>query len=279
MRMSNVRAMIHLIVNEAISSVPSQSEEIEASSDPMLNLFMALGYSKYQYPYAVWLKSLYQLEGQWQIMTPIFWEASHNDAFLLSAGEMFESLGSALTPYFEVIQKDVESLGGMLIQHNAWTWLLYLPNAPLIEAAYPQSLLNQSLKSHLSALDPQGYWQRYLTEIQMLLEQFSFYQTKPILNGVWIWGQAAPIQTHHTIYLNQANLLPFLSQLGQAQMIDNDQSRFKTPSVIYLDKPQMNITQILSKITLPYRYYGTNMGYLLKKKSIMQWILQKLGRN
>lgn len=136
---------------------------------------------------------LHQLEGQWQVVSPIHWQATHNDAMIIACGDMLQLSEAQSRQWFDVFAQFLNDGQTTLYYHDAYTWLIQKKAAPPLHAKPASLLLQQSLTPHLKALDSTGFWQRLITEVQMLFSQHALNAQQlegfPI-NGIWIWGVA-----------------------------------------------------------------------------------------
>ncbi len=77
--------------------------------------------------------------------------------------------------------------------HDYQGWLLAVPERPAISTTPPSAMFKQSLFPFLPKGVSQLFWQRLLTEIQMVLHQCSINikrntQGKPSVDCLWFWG-------------------------------------------------------------------------------------------
>lgn len=134
---------------------------------------------------------LHNLEGSWQVVSPICWQATHNDAMIIACGDTLQLSEEQSRQWFDVLARFLNDGQTTLGYHDAYTWLMQHKTAPILNAKPASLLLQQSLTPHLQTLDSTGFWQRFLTEVQMLFSQQALSQERlgeyPI-NGVWIWN-------------------------------------------------------------------------------------------
>lgn len=127
------------------------------------------------------------LQGNWLIVTPVHWQATHNDAIIMFCGDdlnLSEHQGREL---FQEFADFVEGDGMKSHYHDACTWLIQTDGKPSINSVNPHDILNKSIGPYLKSLDSTHFWQRFITEIQMLFSGSSRHQSK--VNGVWVWGE------------------------------------------------------------------------------------------
>ena len=137
------------------------------------------------------LRRLHGLEGDWLIVSPIYWEATHNDAMIMACGEMLDLSDEESRQWFAALAKFLVNDKVTLHYHDANTWLIQFDECPPINAKPVHSLLQQSMMQQLAALDPTLFWSRFLTENQMFFSEHPLNKARtgryPV-NGVWIWG-------------------------------------------------------------------------------------------
>jgi hypothetical protein len=174
-----------VVVNsDFVSKVP---HPIIHRHDYYQNVLIALGYSENQPPVADLLRLHHGLQGEWLVASPIQWKATHNDAMLIACDAQLSLNEKEGQRLFEIFSKFAEEEGMQTFFHNKTTWLLQCDDKPPISALPVQGILHQSLFPQLKSLDGSAFWQRFITETQMLFgSQMSGGQTS--VNGVWIWG-------------------------------------------------------------------------------------------
>lgn len=156
------------------------------------HLLRCCGYPLHQPPVGALLAKQHGFTaGRWLVVSPIHWQATHNDAMITASGAALNLSEASARLMFKEIAAFLAQDGMRLIYHTDDLWLLDCGEAPPVGAARPvNQLLHQSLMPHLTSLGPDGFWQRLMTEIQMLLmskkEKLALYEGE--VNGVWFWG-------------------------------------------------------------------------------------------
>lgn len=167
--------MYHLIINSNKNYDLARAKCISITRPLYYNYLTSLGYSSYEMPYGNTLAALIDLPGEWFVLSPINWHASHNDAYI-------SSCTSDSKKSFQKVAAFLEQDGFKLHYYNKDIWLCSKNKAkPSFRAKAIYDISAQSMMPQLAELDISGYWQRVLTEIQMLLIDNE-------LNGVWCWG-------------------------------------------------------------------------------------------
>ena len=131
---------------------------------------------------AALLAKSHELSGEWVIVSPVHWEAGHQDAVMTSRE-------SATREQFDAFQAFVAEVGMELYYHDAETWLLNAKTVSLPDMPPLETVLNISMRPLLENLRKQPDWLRFLTEAQMFLSAYQMaHPDKTVINGVWLWG-------------------------------------------------------------------------------------------
>ncbi len=180
-----------VVIDSTSDAVPFKSTPLFTQGCYSLNLLACLGYSADNSPLGNFLKLYHQLEGQWLIVSPIHWQATHNDALIVAADTDLHLDENEARSWYKALVSFFKTYQAELIYHDTTHWLLKADGLPAISSKSLNTILHQSLMPVLSAMDKTFFWQRLLTESQMYLSNHplnSQRQDKPI-NGVWVWGQ------------------------------------------------------------------------------------------
>jgi len=128
--------------------------------------------------------------GAWLIVSPVHWEATHNNAMMVAAGEGLELSDEASKKLYTAFAAFLAEDNIQLHYCNASTWLLLCERevAPKTQPLY--IALQSSMHALLASLKSTPFWLRFMTESQMFLSgQVQGDAAYPI-NGVWIWPAA-----------------------------------------------------------------------------------------
>lgn len=174
-----------IILNSIYKDTPAQP--IIGYNDYFVNILVNIGYPVDQVPVADLLRHLHGLDGEWLVVSPVNWQATHNDSMLVAAGHDFAIGHDYAKELYARLAKFVAVEGMHLHFHDAHTWLLQMHNKPKINAKPVNYLLHRSLMPELEGLDKSLFWQKFLTECQMLFNDLQPDVLYPI-NGVWVWG-------------------------------------------------------------------------------------------
>lgn len=198
---------------------------LKSSGSYYTNVLMRLGFEESNPPVADLLRQYHHLEGEWIIASPIHWEATHNDAMITSVGSALSLNQEAHALYLKVADF-LNHYGFESFYHDPTTWLFRIDNQPSIQTSSIYFLLHQSIQSTLMQLDSSLFWQRLITELQMLFSAPLEYQLNENerVNGVWFWGNGLfqsnfsfDIFTDDEVLLNltspQLSIQPFSTDL------------------------------------------------------------------
>ncbi|QMT60400.1 hypothetical protein [Legionella sp. PC997] len=177
---------MHVVINSECSSIPEYAKPLNSERNVLLNFLLCLGYDSTNPPYADLLRQHHNLEGEWFVLTPVYWEATHNDAMIVALGSELHLEESEAKSWFLLFSDYLAKEGVSLYYHNSETWLINNKKNAL-NAKPPHHLLHQSLMPQLAQLDNTMYWQKFITESQML---FSSKPNQSLANGLWTWSSA-----------------------------------------------------------------------------------------
>ncbi|PWY54389.1 hypothetical protein DGG96_17070 [Legionella qingyii] len=177
---------MYVVINSECSSIPERAKPLNSEGNALLNFLLCLGYDPIDPPYADLLRQYHNLEGEWVVLTPVYWEATHNDAMIVALGGELQLEEHEAKSWFDLFSEYLAEEDVVLHYHNAQTWLLNNKKYSL-HAKPPHHLLHQSLMPELAQLDNTMYWQRFITESQML---FASKPNQSLANGLWTWSSA-----------------------------------------------------------------------------------------
>lgn len=158
-----------------------------------LNALLCLGGDSQYPPLADLLCAYHRLEGTWLIASPIHWQATHNDALISAGGEELLLSEEEARLWFAAVAEFLQPEGFTAVYHHTTLWLFRLNQQPDLISPSLQAVMHQSMMPILITLDPSLFWQRLLTEVQMVMSQHELNQyrantAKPAINGLWFWG-------------------------------------------------------------------------------------------
>lgn len=132
--------------------------------------------------------------GEWWLrVDPAEMQADQATVYLL-ATEHFDLTDAETSELLATLNPLLQQDGLQLLASNPQRWYLKLPEEPGMQTIAPEQLLGKSIKSYLSLGERQAYWRRLFSELQFLLYQHPVNQrrqrqNKPLINGVWFWGE------------------------------------------------------------------------------------------
>lgn len=206
-----------IVINAELASVIENNTTIPSYANFYHNFLACLGYPVDAPPVAQLLSRYHNLQGEWLIISPVHWQATHNDAMIIASGDQLQLSQQESLFWFEQLQTFLAVENMQLHFHDATTWLLQYDGKPSINAKPLYAVQHKSLLPELKTLDNTFYWQRFITENQMFFNTHSLSKVRNSLypiNGVWLWGNGAlkekksiPIICHDTKLLKLADLL------------------------------------------------------------------------
>lgn len=252
-----------VIFNSDVASAPEGTMPIEHFGQYHHQLLACLGYNETAPPVADLLRRYHDLDGHWLIASPINWLASHNDAMIMASGPALQLTDDESRLWFDVLADFLKNDPIKLYYHDAHTWLIQPSEYVPIQSRPVHTLLQQSMMSQLHGLDATFFWQRFITENQMLFSEHPLNQTRAgrhTVNGVWIWGDgqlnapsSVPIVYDDEVGARFANILSTRTsayQVGQ---------KYSKETILLLSTPRE-----FKQHTV--RWYWNNIAYVSKKK-------------
>lgn len=237
-----------------------------------VNLLTCLGYSADFPPVADLLRKLHGLDGIWWILSPIHWQATHNDAMIVACDEQLPLSDEESRQWFAALTEFLAQDDVKLHYHDAYTWLIQFKGAVSFDAKPVSALLQQSILPHLKALDPTSFGQRFITENQMFFSQHRLNKARsdhyPI-NGIWIWGGGvfASASLKSVIAMDE-------TAFHLASIVSTNVSRYQTGQTIANDAVILSSAEIFDRNLLKKRtihWYWNNMTYTTKSKN---WLMK-----
>jgi hypothetical protein len=178
---------MHLVINSECQQIPEKAAPLTFEGNALLHFLLSLSYDAEDPPLADLLRQYHHLEGEWFVLTPIHWQATHNDAMIAAFGAQLQLKEAEAKGWFDFFSEYLAQEGITLYYHDAYTWLLCTPQNHPLNAKPVHHLIHQSLMPQLAQMDKTLYWQKLITEFQMLCASKSH---DSLMNGLWIWGGA-----------------------------------------------------------------------------------------
>lgn len=257
---------LDIIVNDVINEMPLKSKPLITQGSALLNLLCSLDYEPAAAPLGELLALYQELNADdWLVVTPVHWEATHNDAMIETQGPDLLLSEEESHGYFNTVKNFLKQDELILYYYNAYTWLVKVNNKPRLTSKPPHFLLNQSLMPIFSQLSDQSYWQKLLTELQMLLSSHPINQQRinqPSVNGLWFYGGGKFIlPTNKTILTDDEQLMDCFPD--RVKRI-NFNEPLKNNTVIFIQDSGNLALDVLSRY--PVRWFWNNTAYSMPKK-------------
>lgn len=265
-----------LIINSRCSSIEEAQQQLPSQGSWQLNLLACLGYDVENPPLATLLSQHHDLHGDWVVVSPVFWEASHNNAMITASGEQLSASEEDLTACFHQYADFLHAAGMALYYHDQYTWLLSAPNKARLQAKPVLQMIHRPLINELSLLDETLFWQKLLTESQMFFASKQHHS----INGVWFWGTGILANKKNRSICTTEDYLSVcqccstsVSLYGPEIMLqDFDTVLIKDRSVLTAEHQQK-----LKKI--PVNYYWNDSGYSLAPRSLISRLWRKFAHD
>jgi hypothetical protein len=234
---------------EVIINASRQADKTQIESMAVVRLLKAFAYVDDALPVAELLARYHGLSGVWTVLSPVHWEATHNDALMMLSGGDSRDL-------FDAFQSFLAEENMQLYYHDATTWLLQCNAHPLPHTKPLHAVLQQSMRPILKSLETEPFWLRFLTEAQMFLSGHQH-----AINGVWFWGESpchAPYNKPLVVYGDDA-------WLAALQLISTDVSmyqagmKFRKQSICFMpaDLPD-DVNALASDLSQQQVYWSWN---------------------
>ncbi len=270
-----------IVINDELASIIENTTTIPSFGNFYHHLLACLGYPYDAPPVADLLRRYHHLEGEWIVISPVHWQATHNDAMIVASGAQLQLSQQESLLWFEQLKEFVASENMQLYFHDAGTWLLQCADKPSIHAKPVSIIQHKSLLPELKNLDNTFYWQRFITENQMFFNTHSLNKDRADLypiNGVWLWGggflkekMSIPIICHDAELHELADLLSKDVTDSQALI---GQKKHSVQLFMNLNQHDYQVLQKqVQKNTI--RCFWNNGAYQSKSKN---WISRFIGR-
>lgn len=252
-----------VVINSDCNSIPEQSISLVSEGRAILNFLLSLGYDSINPPLADVLKRYHHLEGDWLILSPVYWQVTHNDAMIVATNKELQCDEKESKYWFKLYADYLAEESISLFYHDAETWLLHAANKPHITAKPVQQLINRSLMPELAQLDSTMYWQKFFTESQMF---FASHSDKSAINGVWVWGGAPLLSKKPMVVCADEQLISIAKICVDNATLYNPSLSLNQYSILlisHLDVLSKEHQEELKKMSV--RWYWNNSAYILRK--------------
>jgi hypothetical protein len=178
--------MLHVIVDDVFLQPKDLGKDFYSFQTWQMNVMNAINHSK---GIAKFIAAQHGLpEGNWHLVRPIYWQATHNDVFITADCETGFT-DKHLQHYFEVFQGFLERDEVLVHRLKNNLWLFDAQELPSIHSVSLTDVMHQSLYTIVKQMPIE--WQTWFTEIQMLFHGLPTSGPYPV-NGVWVWGGGEP---------------------------------------------------------------------------------------
>jgi hypothetical protein len=251
-----IEARMDLIINTDCPSLPLKAKRLTSQGSVPLNLLESLNYSCAYPPLAELLRIAHDLSGRWVVLTPVHWQATSHDVHLQDL-----NLSEQESRYwFDKLAAHV-AIDGMILHFDGpYTWLFSADNKPPLNASPPLQLLQHPLSTQLRSLDESNYWQRFLTECQML---FAASSHNSLVNGVWAFGDGQLREKRGTAYVDQAFMSLAQACFASVELY-HPEVRLKNDQTVIIENVQSLSQKHQNSLhLLPTHWYWNNHAYAL----------------
>lgn len=259
-----------VIINADADCLPPGSKQLVTQFNYLLNVMSSLGFQEESPPVADFLRQIHKLGGEWLVVEPVYWEASHNDAMIVAAGNQLHLTDDESRLLFKDIASFLAEDGLPLYYHNAYTWLVNVEGKKKISSKPASLMLHQSMMSVIKSMDDTMFWQRLMTELQMYLSTHPCNQrdtcTFPI-NGFWFYGSGVfKFANNKKIVTDDEQLLAVFP--SNMKRLSFDEPILNHSMLVINDYQNINMDILLSAIgNQPVRWFWNNIAYSTPRKN------------
>lgn len=252
---------MHVVIDSDCNSIPEKKSPLHSEGNVLLNFLLSLGYEPTNPPYADLLRRYHNLEGEWFIVTPVHWEATHNDAMIVASARDLQLEESESRSWFDLFSQYLAEDETVLYYHDAETWLLNTNKKYSLNAKPPHHLLHQSLMPELIQLDNSMHWQKFITESQML---FASKPNESLINGLWVWGNAKLNEKKTLNICVDTHLFSFATLCSTQVTVYSPEIKLKDFQILLLSEFSILSKQHQEELNkMPVHLYWNNTAYLM----------------
>ena len=261
-----------VVINSESTLVPTGSQVMLNQGHFYQHLLACLGYPLEAPPVADLLRRYHGLSGEWLVVSPIHWVATHNDAMIDASGETLQLTEKDSRAFFAALTEFVAQDNMKTHYHDAHHWLIQSEHHPTIHAKPVNMLSHHSLMPEIQSLDTTFFWQRFITENQMFFSQHGLNRERIDscqINGVWVWGSGALNTSQDREIIADELMLPWAAYLSTQVRRYEVPLQYSHPNAVLLFN-EMNPTT-LSKLEHQLKrnttcWYWNNETYVTKPK-------------
>ncbi len=248
-----------VVINTDSAAIPQEAKPLVSQGSALLNLLDCLNYDPYDPPLADLLKSHHHLQGEWIILSPIYWQATHNDALIVAAGQALQLDESDAKSQFNELATYLAVENKVLYYHDANTWLMQDNKEHFLQAKPVHQLIGKSLMPELAQLGDTLFWQKLLTESQML---FASTTKKSSINGVWPWGGAMLAEKSNQAICADSEFFSIAKECSDRVTLYNPSLKLKEYDVLLISELSVLTDSHQDELKkLPVQWYWNNMAY------------------
>ncbi|MFY7698416.1 MAG: hypothetical protein ACOVQX_06380 [Legionella sp.] len=257
-----------IIIDAELAIPPKDCLRLANHHDIHINLLIALSYHADQIPLADLLRQCHALPGEWLLVSPIHWQVTHNDAMIVACEQQLQLSEREARLWFDVFAAYVAHEHMTVVFHHPYLWLLRVTDKPKITAKPVYHLIGASLSREIECIDRSHYWQRLMTEVQMLFSAHPLNtarQPYPI-NGVWLWGNGELSLSTRTI-ITDKNLINLARLVSHKVQFYHDDNKFSCDDILLLQS--VTSDQLKGLRTSLHKqnvcWYWNNIAYSCKR--------------
>lgn len=255
-----------VVINSEIKTLPPDVEEIKGQRHFYLNFLYSLGFSEQQLPLAQLLSQLHHLTGEWLVLSPVHWQATHNDAMIIACDDELGLTAQESRQWFNELATFLKYDGFEMVYHDTNCWLLSKNAKPDPKVKTVYQMLHRSMMPELSVMDDSFFWQQFITETQMFfssnpMNQKRMDEHKLTINGVWVWGGGALNPSQKTVYTSE-NLASLARLCSENVSIYTAESRLKQIDCLLVNNHQdIDPHHLTAMKRHLIRWYWNNYSY------------------
>lgn len=260
--------MVNIVIDATLENALTSAQVLQGKSNFYHNALASLGFANNsQAPIADWLRMCHGLSEQYVVATPIHWQASHNNAMIVACGSQLGLGEDKSHELFERFASFAAEANLRTYYHDANTWLLQCDNKPPLTSPSPYLMVHHPITLHLRAMDDSLYWQRWITELQML---FSSPAAEEVMNGVWLWG-SGKVQEYSAkkppILVNSERLFD-LAKILSAHVAYYSVEKLTSRTVVWVESLSSVELESMRTATSAYavNWYWNNQAYHTQAK-------------
>ena len=252
-----------LVINSSSEVVPPAEEVLVTQGGFYLNALAVMGYDPNYPPLGDLLRRTKLLQGQWMLVSPMHWEATHNDAMIVASGDELGLDDQYSRIWFAEISQFLAENNLPMVYIDAHNWLINVDKRPPINSPSVRSVQHQSLMPVLKAMDESMYWQRLFTEIQMFMSSHPLNSRRDLdlpVNGLWFWGAGCLSDTTDQTIMTAD---PVIQDIYKDCLPLDWQSRVDSKAVILIHQFEPSLLPVLMQFTKmqTVRWYWNNTAY------------------